>query len=53
MTDAANEPNDRDPRDEYADVDPEQVADDAIEFFAEEPGDADSPASDADAPPPG
>lgn len=38
---------------EYSDVDPESVVDDAIEYFSDEPGVADSPAADADAPPPG
>jgi hypothetical protein len=39
--------------DEYSDVDPETVAEDAIEYFSDEPGAADSPAADADTPPPG
>jgi hypothetical protein len=39
--------------DEYAEVDLETVADDAIDYFSDEPGAADSPAADADAPPPG
>lgn len=39
--------------DEYSEVDPETVTDDAIEYFSDDPGAADSPASDADAPPPG
>ena len=39
--------------DEYSEVDPETVAEDAIEYFSDEPGDADSPAADTDAPPPG
>ena len=39
--------------DEYSEVDPETVADDAIEYFSDEPGADDSPTADADAPPPG
>ena len=38
---------------EYSDLDPDQITEDALEYFDEPPGDADSPASDADAPPPG
>jgi hypothetical protein len=40
-------------REEYSEVDPETVVDDAIDYFSDEPGAADSPAADADAPPPG
>lgn len=49
MTDAANE---RDELDEYEELDADQMTEDAIEYF-DEPTEADSPASDADAPPPG
>jgi len=38
---------------EYEDVDPDQITENALEYFGEEPGDADSPTADADAPPPG
>ena len=38
---------------EYSDLDPDQITEDALEYFDEPPGDADSPAADADAPTPG
>ena len=47
-----NDPNDRDQLHEYEELDPDQITEDAIEYF-DEPTEADSPASDADAPPPG
>jgi hypothetical protein len=50
MTDA---PDDRDPTDEYEELDPDQITEDALEYFDDPPGEADSPAADADAPPPG
>lgn len=54
MTDAANESDDRDEElDEYSELDSDRITEDALEYFDEPPGDADSPASDADAPPPG
>lgn len=40
-------------REEYAELDPDQLTEDALRYFDEPPGDADSPTSDADAPPPG
>lgn len=49
MTDA---PNDRDELDEYEELDADKITEDAIEYF-DEPTEADSPTSDADAPPPG
>ncbi|HSJ90785.1 MAG TPA: hypothetical protein VK917_01880 [Ilumatobacter sp.] len=53
MTDAANEPNEPDEGDDYSELDPDQITEDAIEFFEESAGEASSPASDADAPAPG
>lgn len=50
MTNAENE---RDPLEEYEEVDPETITEDAIEYFDEPPGPADSPVSDSDAPAPG
>lgn len=53
MTDAANEHDEARERDEFPDLDPDEITEDAIEFFVEPPGEADSPTSDADSPPPG
>jgi hypothetical protein len=38
---------------EYDDLDADTVVEDAIEYFSDDPGPADTPASDTDAPPPG
>ncbi len=51
MTGPANHDPTND-RDEYEDLDSDQVVEDAIEYF-DEPSETDSPAADADAPPPG
>lgn len=48
------EPDDhRDGRDDLDDLDAETIAEDAIDYFGDAPGPADSPADDTDAPPPG
>lgn len=40
-------------REEYEELDPDQITEDALEYFDDPPAEADSPAADADAPPPG
>ena len=47
-------PRPDDPADDRRNApDTETVVEDAIEYFGAEPGEADSPTADADAPPPG
>ena len=42
-----------DAREEYADLDPDTMTEDAIDYFEDAPDEPDTPTADADAPPPG